>query len=70
MNETLQDLGKAALGPSNVRDEPRTTLGRSAASKGSPTEVEDVKVNHQRRGDGMFYNFWEPDVRLSVDRVC
>ena len=67
LSHTLQDLGKAALGPSNVRDEPRTTLGRSAASKGSPTEVEDVKVNHQRRGDGMFFNFWEPDTATIVD---
>ena len=58
LSHTLQDLGKAALGPSKVRDEPRTKLGRGAALKGSPTEVQDVQVNHQRRGDGLYIGFW------------
>jgi hypothetical protein len=67
LSHAVQDLGRVALGPSRVRDEPRTKLGRNAARKGSPTEVEEVQVNHQRRGDALFSGFWSTHTDTIVD---
>ena len=48
LSHTIQDLAKTALGGSNVRDEPRTKLGRSTASKGANADGGDIVEDHQR----------------------
>ena len=67
LNYTIQDLGKAALGGSNVRDEPRTKLGCSTASKGNDADGGAIVEDHQRRGDFLLHGFWERNMSLIVD---
>ena len=67
LNYTIQDLGKAALGGSNVRDEPRTKLGRSTASKDTDADGGAIVEDHQRRGDCLLHGFWERNTSLIVD---
>ena len=63
---TILELGQAALGASNVRDEPRTKLGRSIVSEGNQTK-EEVQVDHQRRGDALLQGFWKGGTTCIVD---
>ena len=67
LSHTIQDLAKTALGGSNVRDEPRTKLGRSTASKGANADGGDIVEDHQRRGDCLIHGFWQRNTSVVLD---